>query len=1209
MYNRANHFRMVNEFDKAISAYEKILDQDDSNAEAHWGIVLSRYGIEYVEDPKTHERIPTCHRVQLTSILSDPDYQAALEHADMIAKSEYKAQAERIAKIQKGILAISSKEAPYDVFICYKESDDSGKRTVDSTLAQDIYYGLTDAGYRVFFSRITLEDKLGQEYEPYIFAALNSAKVMVVVGTKPEYFSAVWVKNEWSRYLDLMKNDHSRLLIPCYRDMDPYDLPDELSMLQSQDMSKIGFMQDLIRGIEKVIPKDKKGEEASVSKSLQAEAPTTYSSNAAALLKRGYMALEDGEWTKADAFFEDALNLDAENGEAYFGKLLASEQLSNLEQYFEKLRKDFRSSSTEVLTACPADERYVAGAVSKYALSPYLEASTVEKLYDFNRTYTSHRADWAVQKQKYLGYARQEKLLIRARKFAREPFAGKLKSALKEMEEYFDAKAAEARREDEKDTERLRKAYQSHLQEADRKAEELYRKAEEKLGQDYEEQVRIAETSDDINEVRKAQGFFREHESYKDCANLVEECHKRIEKLQVLQEEIVRENQEKWERKRQEDLLAQAKSKKRKTRIGILSAVAVAAAIFVGVYVVPSIRYKKADSLYQKGDYKSAAELFQAIMIKDGSKRYADAVNMEAADLTNSGEHEEALNLLENLEDEGYQMSHEIYQKAFDGVKAQYREKGDQCLKEGDPYMAAVNYIRAGDSALAKRTKDLSSLVYAGLYSSAGIMKDTDQNNAADQTSKDGDIYIPGTYSYDQDYYAHTCTVKLKVDKTKILDCSIIFDDSSLNEDEKAALKKLSKEVVEKNGTDISILDYSSSNVIISEISAALEGVAMCKQKARNGGKDQKNLVVYQSDCDSYYSPDKSFWSIRSFFHPSTNNSGWFTHDYIKGYDYLYGIDSYGQLIVSHPNLYDAQAMLYDNVVSIVENPHNFEPDSILLLRSDGSVVYIANEEGADTPDMSDWTDIEEICQWDTSYGSGGYDIGLDKDGKLHMVPYGDPDDIGISKQKLDSLPAVRKVIPYEQDLFLISEDGKVISLMEKYDLSKKLEKEENVADIQIYYYGIIYVLYQDGRVKPFFYTETDSDSSETEEKETESEENKTLRNELASWKRIVSITAYDDGLIGIRYDGKTECCGEEDLSFAEQVRGWGDIVAVDTIVVGLPFSDSSWRYALGIRADGTVVSTGNGEYYTVENSYGDDYHEEEHTDGTYQDVSKWDLW
>ena len=120
-------------------------------------------------------------------------------------------------------------------------------------MAQDLYYQLVQEGYKVFFSRITLEDKIGMAYEPYIFAALNSAKVMVVVGTKPEYFNAVWVKNEWSRFLKLIKSNKNKILIPAYKEMDPYDLPDEFSHLQAQDMSKLGFMQDLIRGIKKIV--------------------------------------------------------------------------------------------------------------------------------------------------------------------------------------------------------------------------------------------------------------------------------------------------------------------------------------------------------------------------------------------------------------------------------------------------------------------------------------------------------------------------------------------------------------------------------------------------------------------------------------------------------------------------------------------------------------------------------------------------------------------------------------------------------------------------------------------------------------------------------------------------------------------------------------------------------------------------------------------
>lgn len=45
--------------------------------------------------------------------------------------------------------------------------------------------------------------------------------------------------------------------------------------------------------------------------------------NLESLLKRGNLALEDGKWTDATAFFDQALNYDAECAEAYLGKLMA----------------------------------------------------------------------------------------------------------------------------------------------------------------------------------------------------------------------------------------------------------------------------------------------------------------------------------------------------------------------------------------------------------------------------------------------------------------------------------------------------------------------------------------------------------------------------------------------------------------------------------------------------------------------------------------------------------------------------------------------------------------------------------------------------------------------------------------------------------------------------------------------------------------------
>ena len=338
LYDRANHFRRNNEFDKAEGIYERILSQTPEDAEAYWSLVLCRYGIEYVEDPATHKRVPTVNRTQYTSIFDDENYKSAIEHADAIQRRVYEEEAAAINEIQKGILAISQKEEPFDVFICYKETDRNGRRTPDSVLATDLYHQLINEGFKVFFARITLEDKLGTAYEPYIFAALNSAKVMVALGTKPEYFNAVWVKNEWSRYLALVKQSNGKkVLIPAYRDMDPYNLPEEFSHLQAQDMSKLGFMQDLIRGIKKIT----KADEPKTQPQAQAAVASTALNDIDPLLKRMFMYIEDGEWDKANEYSERVLDKDPENAEAYLGKLMADirvcrrEELKNQTQPFD----------------------------------------------------------------------------------------------------------------------------------------------------------------------------------------------------------------------------------------------------------------------------------------------------------------------------------------------------------------------------------------------------------------------------------------------------------------------------------------------------------------------------------------------------------------------------------------------------------------------------------------------------------------------------------------------------------------------------------------------------------------------------------------------------------------------------------------------------------------------------------------------------------
>lgn len=252
LYEKADGYRRNLEFDKALALYEEILNEDSTDAECYWLALLCEFGIEYVEEAAGAKRIPTINRMQPVSVFDNANYKAALQYADEEQAAIYKAEAEEINGIQKGILEISEKEEPFDIFICYKETDEQGRRTLDGVLATDIYELLTKEDYKVFFSRVTLDDKIGVAYEPYIYAALQSAKIMIAVGTKEEYFNAIWVRNEWSRYLALMKSGAKKVLIPAYKDMDPYELPEEFAHLQAINMGELGFQQDMLRGIRKI---------------------------------------------------------------------------------------------------------------------------------------------------------------------------------------------------------------------------------------------------------------------------------------------------------------------------------------------------------------------------------------------------------------------------------------------------------------------------------------------------------------------------------------------------------------------------------------------------------------------------------------------------------------------------------------------------------------------------------------------------------------------------------------------------------------------------------------------------------------------------------------------------------------------------------------------------------------------------------------------
>jgi len=607
LFNRANILRMKSEFDKAEQIYEKIIQNAPDEPEAHWGLILCKYGIEYVEDPATFKRIPTCHRTSFDSIISDEDYKEALRCADPVQRAIYEREAKEIDRLQKEILALSAKEEPYDVFICYKESD-NGSRTPDSVIGNEIYHQLTNEGFKVFYAAISLEDKLGSAYEPCIFAALNSAKVMLAIGTKPEYFNAVWVRNEWGRYLKIMKTDRSKLLIPCYKDMDAYELPEEFAHLQAQDMGKIGFINDIVRGIKKVV--DKKAVKTSaVSKQIPDSAAAT--AGVASLMKRVFIFLEDGDFKSADEYCEKVLDLDPENGEAYLGKLMAELHVKKRDDLKHQPKSFDQSANYQKIMRFGGDG---------------LKAEMQECI-----TYINEQ-----NRQTYLQNTyNKAKRLFDSRNVVQDGLK-RAKSIFLQLGEYKDAK--------------------SYISRCDERIRALDRKDSYKVichalndAKTQYEAVQHPEKCDAIiKEAEKLASQFDEYTDFSDMPQKKQECEQLIEQCRQAKPQL----EERIALEQRARAVKAAKARKRKIVVAVICVLVVG--IILGsllvFVIIPTVQYNNAKSLFDNGEYEEAIPIFEKLNgYSDANELLLQAKHEQAKSLISSGKYEEAIAILEKL--------------------------------------------------------------------------------------------------------------------------------------------------------------------------------------------------------------------------------------------------------------------------------------------------------------------------------------------------------------------------------------------------------------------------------------------------------------------------------------------------------------------------------------------------------------------------------
>ena len=247
-------------------------------------------------------------------------------------------------------------------------------------------------------------------------------------------------------------------------------------------------------------------------------ASTVGGTNTAALMKRAILALEDGEFAKADGFCEKVLNIDAENAEAYLGKLMAELQVRSKEKLKDCPKVFISNNNYQKVMRFGGEEL-------KKELKGYIE---------YIKTRNEAERVEGIYKQAYAAFnsARYEKeYRVASELFNSIP---KYKDASSLATECF-KKAEEERRKVE---EAKRKA-----EEERKKVEEAKRKAEEERQERiYSAAIATAENSESITALKNAIASLSTLSNYKNSNQLIDKYQEKI--LLIHKEEKARREKE-----------------------------------------------------------------------------------------------------------------------------------------------------------------------------------------------------------------------------------------------------------------------------------------------------------------------------------------------------------------------------------------------------------------------------------------------------------------------------------------------------------------------------------------------------------------------------------------------------------------------------------------------------------------------------------------
>ncbi len=323
LYRLAGEARKAGDFDRALSYYSRILKVDATEAEAHWGYLLSKYGVEVSQDAATLNQI-FFHRMEHGSFLEDPSYEKMITYCPAEARYYYEGLSRRIEERHSKMLELSRKMGVYDIYVnCIEEPGTEGYM-----LANQVGKALDDAGYRVFLPATMLGSLSPEEKNLREMAAAEKATAMLVVVTPGTPVDNRRFQAVWKRFFAYRRQDAGRKMLSVYQGLRPEQLPLELQSLQSLECSGRDFRETVVAEINRMFGRQTR-ESGLTRKILET-------------LHKGEALLKRRDFSGAAEQFRRVRKLDAEEAGAHWGLVLAATENLKKPKLSQELDTDYQ---------------------------------------------------------------------------------------------------------------------------------------------------------------------------------------------------------------------------------------------------------------------------------------------------------------------------------------------------------------------------------------------------------------------------------------------------------------------------------------------------------------------------------------------------------------------------------------------------------------------------------------------------------------------------------------------------------------------------------------------------------------------------------------------------------------------------------------------------------------------------------------------------